>query len=92
MSNETRAEKAVAAAKAKAAANSKAKAKGKKRGPAQYFRELKAELKKVVWPSRKQVLNNTGVVLTLMILVGVFLAGIDLSVGAIIELLFKIGN
>ncbi|MBE7034797.1 MAG: preprotein translocase subunit SecE [Ruminococcaceae bacterium] len=42
-----------------------------------YFRELKSELKKVVWPSAKQVRNNTGVVITVTILVAVLIALLD---------------
>lgn len=44
-----------------------------------YFRELKSEFKKVVWPSWKQVRNNTGVVLTFIILLGAFIALVDLG-------------
>lgn len=32
-----------------------------------FFREMKGEYKKIVWPSKKQVLNNTGVVIVFMI-------------------------
>ena len=35
-----------------------------------FFRELKAESNKVVWPSKKQVINNTGIVLGVMAVVG----------------------
>lgn len=28
-----------------------------------YFRELKAEFKKITWPERKEVVNTTGIVL-----------------------------
>ena len=35
----------------------------KSRGIGTWFREMKSELKKVVWPSGKQVYKNTAVVL-----------------------------
>ena len=38
-----------------------------------YFRELRSELKKVVWPTPKQVLKNTAVVLGCVLAVGVFI-------------------
>ena len=38
-----------------------------------YFRELRSELKKVVWPTPKQVLKNTLIVLACVIVVGVFI-------------------
>ena len=37
-----------------------------------YFRELRSELKKVVWPTPKQVLKNTLIVLACVLIVGVF--------------------
>ncbi len=45
---------------------------------ANYFRELKAEFKRISWPSFKQVRNNTGVVITFIVLLGIFIAIIDL--------------
>ena len=45
--------------------------------PGKFFKEVKSELKKVVWPSRKQVVNNTLIVLALVILIGLFIFGLD---------------
>ncbi len=42
-----------------------------------YFRDLKSEFKKVVWPSKKAVVNNTGIVLTAMIVSGLAIWGLD---------------
>ncbi len=38
-----------------------------------YFRELRSELKKVVWPTPKQVLKNTLIVLACVLIVGAFI-------------------
>ena len=38
-----------------------------------YFRELRSELKKVVWPTAKQVAKNTLIVLACVFVVGVFM-------------------
>ena len=38
-----------------------------------YFRELKSELKKVVWPTPKQVAKNTLIVICCVLAVGVFI-------------------
>ena len=38
-----------------------------------YFRELRSELKKVVWPTPQQVLKNTLVVAACVLVVGVFI-------------------
>ena len=37
-----------------------------------YFRELRSELKKVVWPTPKQLLKNTLIVIAAVLVVGVF--------------------
>ena len=40
---------------------------------AKYFRELKSELKKVVWPTPQQVLKNAAIVIGCVIFVGIFI-------------------
>ena len=40
---------------------------------ARYFRELRSELKKVVWPTPQQVLKNTLVVAACVVVVGAFI-------------------
>ena len=42
-------------------------------GFARYFRELRSELKKVVWPTPQQVLKNTLIVVACVLVVGVFI-------------------
>ena len=56
-----------------------------------YFRELRSELKKVVWSTPKQVLKNTLIVIVSVLIVGVFIwvfdfvarFGIDALINAI---------
>lgn len=38
-----------------------------------WFRELKVELKKVVWPTGKQTANNTLIVIACVVFIGVFI-------------------
>ena len=40
---------------------------------AKYFRELRSELKKVVWPTSAQVLKNAAIVCGCVIVVGIFI-------------------
>ena len=40
---------------------------------AKYFRELRSELKKVVWPTYQQVLKNALVVVACVVVVGLFI-------------------
>ena len=46
-----------------------------------YFRELRSELKKVSWPTPKQVLKNTLIVLACVLVVGVFIWMFDFVAG-----------
>ena len=32
-----------------------------------YFKDTKSELKKVTWPSKKQIKNNTGIIIVFII-------------------------
>ena len=53
-------------------------------GIARYFRELKSELKKVVWPTPKQVLKNALIVVVCVLVVGVFIWLFDFVANALI--------
>ena len=46
-------------------------------GICRYFRELRSELKKVVWPTPQQVLKNTLVVAICVLIVGIFIFVFD---------------
>ena len=43
-----------------------------------FFKDMRSELKKVVWPTKKQIVNNTLWVMILVIVVAVVVLGIDL--------------
>lgn len=43
----------------------------KKKDRSRWFREMKSELKKIVWTDRKTVIKNTGTVLLCSLLIGV---------------------
>ena len=51
----------------------------------QFLAEAKVELKKVTWPTRKELLSTTGVVIILVILVAFFLGIVDLGLVKIIR-------
>lgn len=54
--------------------------------PVNFFYEVRDELKKVVWPSRDEVIRLTGVVILVSVIVGLFLGGVDFLLTKIIEL------
>ena len=60
-------------------------------GICRYFRELRSELKKVVWPTPKQVVKNTLIVLACVLIVGVFIWIFDFvateGINALIDLI-----
>ena len=51
--------------------------KGEKKSIVKYFKDARSEFKKVVWPSRKQVINNTIVVIVAMVVSGIAIWGVD---------------
>ncbi len=52
----------------------------------QFFREVKVELKKVTWPSRKETIASTSVVLITVILVAFYLGIVDLGLSRLIKI------
>ena len=79
----------VESAKAKAAAQTPKKSFGEKvkdfgKRMAKWGRELKSELKKVVWPTKKQVINNSGVVLMVVAVLTITLWLMDLIFESVI--------
>lgn len=55
----------------------KASAKKPKKGIVKYFKDAKAEFKKVVWPTPKATTNNTIVVIVVCLVAGLFIFGVD---------------
>ena len=47
------------------------------------IRDMRGEMKKVVWPSRKQILNNTLVVLAAVAISAIFIGGLDSLLGLV---------
>ena len=43
-----------------------------------FFKNVKGELKKVVWPTKKQLINNTVMVIALVLAFAVIVLGFDM--------------
>ncbi len=56
---------------------------------AKYFRECKAEVKKITWPAPKAVFKNFGVVLVIMIVMGLFIFALDQVLFALLGLVME---
>ena len=57
---------------------------------ARSFKNMRGEMKRVVWPNRRQVLNNTGIVLVFMVLSAVIVGSFDALLGLLTQLAFGI--
>ncbi len=53
------------------------------------FRDIKSELKKVIWPTRQQLTNNTVTVLAACLVTGVIIWIADLVLGGVLRLLLN---
>ena len=53
----------------------------------QFLKEVKIELKKVVWPTRKDTIASTSVVLIIVMIIAIFLGLVDLGLSRIIRLI-----
>ena len=57
--------------------------------PVIFLKEVRDELKKVVWPTRDEVIRLTAVVIIVSLIVGVYLGGIDFLLTKILALVIK---
>jgi preprotein translocase subunit SecE len=56
---------------------------------AQFLREVKVELKKVAWPSRKQTIGSTAVVIALVMIISLFLGVVDFGISSLIRIVLQ---
>jgi len=52
----------------------------------QYFKDSKLELKKVVWPTRKQTVNHTALVIGFSVALAAFLGLVDFGLSELVKL------
>jgi len=55
-----------------------------------YYRETSGELRKVSWPTWPEAKRLTGLVLLVMVVVGIFLSGMDYFAGELLGLMLGI--
>ncbi|SEA83160.1 protein translocase subunit secE/sec61 gamma [Desulfuromusa kysingii] len=53
----------------------------------EFFANVKVEIKKVTWPSKKDTYASTTVVIVLVIICAVFLGGVDMILSRLIRLI-----
>ena len=56
----------------------------------QFLSEVKNEVNKVTWPSKKEAMGGTAVVLVVVFLMALFLGLVDVLLSKIVEVLLKV--
>lgn len=57
-----------------------------------YLRDCKNEIKKIVWPTPKTVFRNMGVVLVMIVVIGLFIFGLDYGLTALFSKFMHISH
>ena len=65
-------------------------AEEKKKDRTKWFREMKSELKKVVWPNKKTVMKNTGTVLLCSLVIGAFIWAFDFVAVSAVQMILNV--
>jgi preprotein translocase subunit SecE len=61
-----------------------------KTSPLEFMRQVQAETKKVVWPTRKETVMTAVMVFIMATLLGLFFFGVDRAFGAIVKFLLSL--
>lgn len=57
-----------------------------------YFKEVQAEIRKVTWPSRKEVLRLSAIVIAVLVVMSAFMAIIDYAFSWLMRLIIGLGT
>ncbi|WP_374942422.1 preprotein translocase subunit SecE [Sphingomonas sp.] len=63
-----------------------------KTSPSEFFRQVQAETKKVVWPSRRETVMTAVMVVIMTTILALFFLGVDSIFEAIVRALLKIAQ
>lgn len=63
-----------------------------KTSPVEFMNQVKAEAKKVVWPTRKETIMTGVMVLIMTSLLGVFFLGVDAFFDAVVRFLLSLAQ
>ena len=59
--------------------------------PLQFFRQVKQEVKKVTWPTRKEVTQSLMMVVVLVAIASTFFFIVDQLLGWVVKMVFSLG-
>ncbi|MBU5438658.1 preprotein translocase subunit SecE [Tissierella sp. MSJ-40] len=54
-----------------------------------YFRGVKAEMRKVIWPTKNELVSYTGVVILISVIIGLVVWALDLGIHRVLSLIIK---
>ena len=54
-----------------------------------FFKEVKSEIKKIIWPTKKQMIMNTSIVVVSIVVIGLFVTGIDAAYAYLFNLIIR---
>lgn len=57
-----------------------------------FYEQVKQEAQKVIWPSKKELVTSTGVVLAAVLVFSIFCLFLDWGIHSIIQILLNIGK
>lgn len=60
--------------------------------PGEFFNQVKAETKKVVWPSRRETIMTGVMVMIMTTLLGIFFMGVDSLFDALVNYLLRLAQ
>lgn len=62
-----------------------------KTSPAQFIRQVRQEVSKVTWPSRKETAITTAMVFVMVAVVSLFLMAVDIVFAELVQMVLQIG-
>ena len=63
-----------------------------KTSPGEFFRQVRTEVGKVVWPTRKETVQTAIMVLIMTVVLAIFFLGVDAVFAAIVKGLLELAN
>ena len=60
--------------------------------PFEFIQQVRAEANKVTWPTRRETLVTTGLVLAMVVIAAVFFTAIDQTMRLVVTLILSLGR
>ena len=60
--------------------------------PGEFLRQVRAETAKIVWPTRRETITTTIMVLIMTTVLAVFFLGVDAALGSVVKFLLSLAG